>query len=332
MSTFMRTVRPFVGLDALQRLLDADATLLVGADVVEPDGTLTLTLEGFLLRDVVLQLGATDERYEEIVDALEARCAELGYATDGVELAVVASSPYLKISEVLARRRVAEMRGGDRRIALHGPPRPRALQSPRSGCSIDVYLVLSQHVEPRPLRPYLKGTWLAHVSFTLSSELAPIGFTPRPLTPEIRQKYLLPDETVRFVTFEDEESPLDADSSETALLMYLDADMLAKMAVGSSKPGSQLFQLELFLDAVRTIVDRAHADERLFGSTLDDLRNTLMGRLIEGVSKRPGVSNEQRRIDMENALELLKIRPLSFLGRVEATIGYRKLLDEVLDQ
>jgi hypothetical protein len=170
------------------------------------------------------------------------------------------------------------------------------------------------------------------VSFGLSSELAPIGFTPRPLTPEIRAKYVLPDETVRYVTLEGDESPLDPDSSETTLLMYVDADVLAKMAVGSSKPGSQLFQLELFLDAIRTIVERSVDDERLRVSTIDELGNTLIGRLIEGMGRRPGQSLEQRRVDMENLLELLRTKPLSFLGRVEATVGYRKMLDEVLDQ
>jgi hypothetical protein len=331
-STFMRTVRPFVGLDALQRIVDSTLTLQVGTDTLQPDSMSTLTHEGFLLREVVLQLGETDEAYAELGAALVQKCAELEYDPAAVELVVVASSPYLKIAELLVRRKVAEFADTERRIVLHGPPRPRALRSPRSGCTIDVYLLLGSSAQPRPLRPWRKGTWLAQVSFTISSDLAPIGFTPRPLTAQVRKDNELPDDTVRFVVFDGDESPLDPNTSETALLMYVDPDVLAKMAIASSKPASQLFQLQLFLDAVRAIVERCHEDEKLKSTSLDELGETLLGRLVEGVSKRPGVSTEQRRIDMENTLELLKSKPMSFIGRVEATIGYRKMLNEVLDQ
>ena len=331
MSTETRTVRPFVGLDGLQRILSA-ATLLVGPDRLSHGESVTLTTEGFMLRTVTLELAADDELFALTQDGLTHQLSSVGYDPADVEMVAVLSSPYLKIAEVALRCSLSDLAGTGRSIDVSGPDRPRALQSPRSGCNIDLYLVLSRHVERRPLKPWRKGTWLAHTSYSLSSELAPVGFTPRALTSELRAQFQLADDVVRYIVFEDEESPLEAGSSETSLAMYVDQDVLAKMSASSSTPGSQLFQLQLFLDAVRAILDAANGDETIGALSYGDLDDTLFGRLITGLTRRPGQTADDARADGEGLFDTARNQPDLFMAHAEAVVGYRKVLNEVLDQ
>lgn len=333
MSTETRTVRPYAGLDGLQRIVNNEFALHVGPERVAPGESLTLTAEGFLLREIAVEMSSSDELFEVMQLGLAQHLASIGFNPADLELVVIASSPYMKIADVLVRCPLDRLAPLGRRLVLSSPKRPRALSSPRSGCAIDVYVVLSHDVPQVPLRPWRRGTWFARASFSLSSELAPIGFTPRPLTAQARKDLgNLSDDTIRFIQFEDDDTPLTVESSTSSLAIYVDEVVLAKLSASSETPASQLFQLQLFLDAVAEILRVAREQEGFGVVTLEDLEDTLFGRLLDGLSRHAQHTPVQR---LEAQLALLshaKNQPHVFMAHAEAAVGYRKLLNEVLDQ
>jgi hypothetical protein len=330
-STQTRTVRPFVGLDPLQRILSSNAHLLVGTDRLEDDETLIVNADSFLIRPIAIELALDDDLYDVVKLGLVGQARALGFEPGQLELVVVATSPYLKIAEILLRCPFDCLDGHPRVFPLAEGSRPRAFSSPRSGCTVDLYVVLADQVERRPLRPWRRGTWLARTSYAIASELAPVGFTPRPLSDEVRDHYGIAPDAVRFITFEEDESPLDPGTSEGALLMYVDTDVLARLAAGANKAASELFQLQLFLDAVVVILEVARADERFESMVLSDLDDSLFGRMIDGFSRNAKQTSEEREAVANGLLSLAKESPDVFMTHVEHAIGLRKTLNEVLD-
>jgi hypothetical protein len=330
-STESRTIRPFAGLGVIDDILSSTCSLQVGPERLAPGMSIVLNHEGFLVREVVLELGQSDDVFDALQIGLSKHVGELEFGLDEVELVVIASSPYLKIADVIIRERLDHLSALGRRITL-SDPRPRALRTPRSGCQLDVYLLLGRAVEPRPLRPWRKGTWLAHCTFNIASELAPVGFSPRPLTRERRELDGLSPETVRLVVFENDDSPLEPGTDENSLALYVDEDVLAKLSVSSNTPASELFQMQLFLDAVAAILHAARADERFPSISLDDLDDSLFGRVLDGLSRRPGQTLEQRRQTSDILLQHARTRPDLFIAHAEAVTGMRKKLNEALDQ
>lgn len=329
MSSEQRTIRPFVGLDGFQRILD-QFRLAVANDRVEPDDSIRLTPEGFLLRPVSLELAGDDELYEFARIGLGLCATELGFELSDLELVVIASSPYLKIADIVVRQPLDQLADLGRSISLTSPSRPRALRAMHNGCTVDAYVCLGANLPQKPLLPWRRGTWLAKISFGISSELESIGFSPRPLTEEEREKRNLPKGLLRFIEL-GEQSPLDEGTDDSTLQMWVDAEVLAKLSASSSSPAAKAFQLQLFLDAVIVILDAARADDRLTSSTVDDLHDTLFGRLITGLSRHAGQTVEQRRAIETALLASARDAPELFIAHTEAKIEMKKMMNEVLD-
>ena len=329
MSSEQRTIRPFAGLDAFQEIFN-QFRLIVGTDRVEPDDAIRLTREGFVLRPVSLELSATDELFELSILGLGRRSAELGFQLSDLELVITASSPYLKIADIVTRHPLSRFSELERSVSLTSPTRPRALHALHSGCTIDAYLCLASDLPQLPLRPWRRGTWLAKVSFGITSESQPIGFSPRPLTEADRKRLDLPDGVLRFIDLGDV-SPLDEGTNESSLDMWVDAEVLAKLSASSGSAPAKLFQLQLFLDAVLVILDGARLDPQLRVCTIEDLHGTLFGTLIEGLSRRPGQTVEQRKTAAQELLHVARDKPQLFIAHAEATIGLKKMMNEALD-
>lgn len=325
MSSEQRTVRPFVGLDDFETSV-AGFRLHVGDDVIEPGDRVVLSRESYSLRRIALELAPDDGEFDSLKSRLVSAAAAIDLDPSVLDLIVVGASSYLKISEVLLRESLADLVLLDRLVEISVTPRPRSLSTPHSGSKLDVYVCLNQNVDKVPLRPWRRGSWLAHADFRIETELASAGFTPRALTPEVAEKELgVPAGTTRFIRMAEGASPLDGDSSEDQVEMWVNASLLGQMAANNSTKSARLLQAQLALDAVAAILKAAHETDELQSSTFADIEDSLFGRVIELVAQKRGTRAE-RLVRCKSMFSLAQDpeQTTKFLAYAEDAIGLTK--------
>lgn len=320
MSSETRVVRPYLAVDRFQAALDG-LSLEIGSEIAFPGERMTLSSAAFLGEPMTLRLGDLEVFKKDLAAAAES--AEV--ALDNTELLVIARTPYLRMSDFVAQVPVPELNSAE--IVLRKAD-VRALRTPQGGCDVECAVVLRGEQDPRPLRPHLKGTWLGRVVFALRTDLGELGFTPRPLTDEIRDQYQLPEGALRFVALEGDLN--DATGLDDMVQLYLEPSILAELNQGASSPAGKTLQQQLFLDVVGAIV-------RNFGkSTAADLDFEELNPVLQGVVKfvagRPqqGESESRRRTRLLWALAILKDQPETFMSHVEAGTAIVQDLTKVL--
>ncbi|MEX0826151.1 MAG: hypothetical protein WD184_05315 [Acidimicrobiia bacterium] len=279
MSRETRTVRPFVGLDALERCLD-HTTLYFGQEPCEPNSSLAADIEihEFLIRPVSLEW-VPEGQFEAFRAGLLEACVAAGIAPESVSLAAVAMSGFLKLSQVVLNVSLVELDRLDRVVDLAADPRPDPFRTPFNGFGVDVYLLLSEAVDARPLKPSKKGTWLSRVSFRIDTHLAPALLPPTPLTGELRQQLGLPARTLRYLQFGDHDL-LEPYREQEQPVFYVDEDILAQLSVRRTSAASKAIQLQLAQDFVAAVVRRAAGQPDLETVAYDDVRESLLGSVI----------------------------------------------------
>jgi hypothetical protein len=323
MSSETRIVRPYVGIDRLTAALD-DARLFVGQNEYQSGSSVIVPLESFLMRPVSLVLSPSDDEFEALATDLARGVQELDLAPDDVDVVVVASTPYLKLTEVVSQVRLSKLEEAGRVLLLTDQGRPRPLQTPHGGYSIDVYLALADQREPIALRPWRKGTWLARTRFSVTTDLGSVGFVPRPLTSEVKEELGLPAGAVRYVVLEDE-TPLLSEVSDDAVQLFVDSDLLAQMSAAPRSPASQAIQLQLFVDAIRAILDAADDDESFQDlMSVADVEGSLLQRIMAMVAGR-GVSESDSdfRDRQDEFLKMARTSRARFMAHVEETCRLR---------
>jgi hypothetical protein len=315
MSSETRVIRPFTGVDHFERML-ADARLFVGMDGHEAGSRVTLSTEDYLTRPIELALATEGEQFENALDHLATGLQDLDLQGPDVSLIAVASSPTMKMTDIVANESLANPRQISRVIPVADRQRPRALMAPRGGCNLSFFVYLNRSLEATPLRPWRKGTWLARADFRLRSDLGASGFTPRPLDDEQRDRLELHRKTVRYVEIDDE-SLISESADLSTLEVWVDADLLAQLNVNSKTPAAETFQRQLFIDAVAAIV--YSASRLLENETYLDLEETLVGRVIDLVAGDKA-SNEAR----DACVSMIKNGPARFVALAEGAIDFRR--------
>lgn len=328
MSSEERVVRPYLGVDRIQHVLDG-VVILVGNDTVEPDGRLDLSTFDYVTRPVALSFAGEGVPLDEIREALSTGVEHVGVPLDDAELLALVSTSRLKISEIVWRLPLSQIGRLPAVVPIaEGEVRPAPLRTPFGGARIDLYVLLRRSRSPEPLRPWRKGTWLGRSSYEIGTDIGEIGFQPLPLDDTIRAKYSLPSNTTRYIRVE---SVLDPDVDVDAVELFVDQDLLAHLAQNSSLPAAKAFQRELFLDAAQAIVLQAVRSPELEEKSAEELESSLVGRLIALVAGRvPGERNAQRRQRRDIALSLLRSEPMRFMACLEAEIGSKADLADAL--
>ena len=210
-------------------------------------------------------------------------------------------------------------------VPLSYPERPRALRAPHGGADLRVYFCLNKHLHPRPLSPWRKGTWLGQQEYRVRSDLSGSGFVPIRMTDDDREHLGIPKDTARFVTLDDGD-PFDIDPPTDIVKLYVDGDLLDRLAVATSTPVGKHIQRQLFLDATSAIVFAAHRrfaeDPGLGTQHVDDFRGSLVHKLTEVVASKgmDSASRDQRQTEFCR----LRDTPTAFLAQIEAKTGMRK--------
>jgi hypothetical protein len=277
MSSETRLVRPFRDAVRTQKVLENEVTIRLFdaerlAGEIVAGSTIRVPAEQLQTRRIVLS-GLN----ENLADAISRDLVDLKEVDDSnVELIIVASSSYLKKTEVLRRCRVSSFSSLESEMQLFSP----IFECIHHGWEIIVVLVLSKNQVPKVGLPWRKGTWLAKVHFTVANPVEGIGFTPRPLTEEVRKRFSLHPQTTRYSANVDGVSVMDCSSLDEAIEYYVDEDLMIQLSSNPSSPFSVLEQTRIFLDAMSFVVSEISRTEEFADSTLIDLEGNLAHKIL----------------------------------------------------
>lgn len=193
MSRETRTIRPFVGVEALGRAFDR-SLLHFGKETCPPGGNQVVEIspQEFLARQVTLSLAPDDESFEMFKEELRMAADEAGLPLEALSLLIVARSAFLGITDTVLNRSLDDLVDLQRRIDLVGSKRSPALRAPFGGFVVEAFLYLERPLEAQPLRPHRRGTWLAKARYGISTSLGPAVLPITPLTEETRARLRLP--------------------------------------------------------------------------------------------------------------------------------------------
>ena len=318
MSTETRIVRPYVGGQEFQQMLDS-CTLRCADGVIEGGGEVSVSLDEYLNYPFALLLEAVDwSLVENGASALELDPAD-------IDLLVLVAAPRLRFVDTIFRQDLSDTASMPEQIALSSPERARALRAPHGGADLKVYFCLNKDLEVRPLSPWRRGTWLGQHDYRVRSDLSGSGFVPIRMTDDDREHLGIPKDTARFVTLDDGD-PFDVDPPTDIVKLYVDGDLLDRLAVATGTPVGKHIQRQLFLDATSAIVFAAHRriaeDPGLRAQHVDDFRGSLVHKLTELVASKglDSASRDRRQTEFHR----LGNAPTAFLAQIEAKTGMRK--------
>ena len=327
MSTETRTIRPFLGIGALEDVLEGAVLHFGPASVPAGKGvTVDLAPHEFLIRPVAIQWAEDGVGFEQLKQKIVHGAARAELPLDSLSLVVVANSTFLKIAEIVFSLPADELDKLTRITSLTEPVRPKAFQAPYSGFRVDIYLLLNRELPARPLRPHRLGTWIARAEFRVETTLGPAVLPPQPLTDEVRARYRLPTKTARYIDFGDHDVLLPYAEQEPPAF-YVDEKLLAELNARRSSPVSKALQLQLAIDFVTAVIRRATYTPDFNGQRFDDLRGTLLGNAIR-LAAGPGASVQE----LDALVRKTKESPEYVIARVEHFIDIQSAFIGCLDE
>lgn len=295
MSTWSRTIRPFVGIGGLQDVM-SQSLLHFGTEPCPADGNLHVDVSPheFLLRPVILDWTTDDESFTTFRLDLVAGANEAEIPLEDIELVTVASTPFLRVSEIVFRHPLQELDTLPRSVPLiQGPRRPRAFSAPHNGFRVDSFLALARSRQRVPLRPFRKGTWLSRARFVVTTTMAAAILPPAPLTAEVRQRLQLPAKTMRYVEWNDHDV-LEPQSGQVDPVLYVDENLLAQLNSRRGSTTSRSIQVQLVVDVLSQILQRAaESGDEVRTRTYEDVRDSLVGSVIR-IAAGPGATDARR--------------------------------------
>ena len=322
MSHEARTIRPFLGLDEVSRVFD-NSSLYFGMDHCPARGSISLVIdpEEYARRPVILEWAPEDD-FDHFVKRLRDVPDDTGIPTEALSLLITASTTYLKKTEVVMLQDLIDLSPLQPKQSLVDGHRPAPFLTGHHGSSVDVYLVVNRDLEPAPLRPWRKGTWLAHAKFSLLTSIGRSMFRPTPLTKEVREELGLDGRTLRYFDIGDHDVLEPYDSQPEPPRFYVDEQLLAELSANAHSPTSKSLQLQLVLDFMTAVINEsARRREDLETLSYDDIEESLLGRVLR-VAVGPGA----RPTDRQALLSRVRNEPAKAVARAEHTVDLQKAL------
>lgn len=318
MSSETRIVRPYVGGEEFQQMLDS-CTFRCADQVVEGGGEVSVNLDEYLNYPFALLIDEVDW------SLVTAGASALDLQVSDIDFLVLVAAPRLRFVDIIFRRDLGSVGTMPDHVPLSLLERPRALRAPHGGADIRAYFCLNRNLPPRPLSPWRKGTWLGQQNFRVRSGLSGSGFVPIRMTDDDRDHLGIPKDAARFATLDDAD-PFDLDPGSDVVKLYVDGDLLDRLAVAAATPVGKHIQRQLFLDAASAIVFAAHRrfsqEPELETQHVDDFRGSLVHKLVELVAGKgmDSASQDHRQTEFRR----LRDAPTAFIAQIEAKTGMRK--------
>lgn len=323
MTTASRTIRPYQGLSSLSTILD-NSILHFGTDFCPAHKRLHIELHPheFLLRPVTLEWAPDDVAFQEFLERVKHGLGAAGLEPNTVELVVIAKSSYLKLADLVFRRRASDLSALPRRIEVTRA-QARALSAPYSGFEVVAAFALACDLPRAALKPYRKGTWLTRATFGVDTRLSHVVFSPVPLTPEIRTSLQIGAKATRFIDLDNHDITQPVESQEEPKF-YVDAELLAQLNVRRSSPMSKALQVQLAVDFVTSVIRHAYEAE-LKALRYEEIRSSLLGsvvRMLAGESADESKNNE--------ILAMILDRPTQAIANIEHVFNVTKIYADAL--
>jgi hypothetical protein len=318
MSTETPIVRNFIGLDELEGLISEfqlTVNLGYGNQILAQGGDVVPVGLGDI-RDIGLSL-QTKADTASLLQAI----GKAGLKAEDVSLYVVVEGRFLKNRDLLHQVSILQITETIP-IVQWKSPRPDSMNDRRHGFDIQVVFALNKQIEHVPLRPRRLGTILAETSFGVKSTKLGEGFSPQPLTAEVRGNRL-PKGTVLWV------EPLgllfDAESLDEAVTVYIDEDLHSDIGTLRTKE-SKMVQVQLALEALAQIVFIASLELADREISEDDEQSVLGQYLYSQMSMLTGVSIKEPR----DALVKVKNEPTTVAAQFTSQLKYKAMIQTLL--
>lgn len=319
MSWEVRTVRPFQIGDSLERVLE-DTVFRFGADECPAGGRIQVDdIDDYHRRQAELAWSSEHE-FECFKISLSDMIAEIGIDPGALALLVTISTSYLKISEVCFSHPLSDLDSLPATVNLSNP-RPKALRTGFHGANVAAYLLLTEDIDPLPLRPWRKGTWLARAVFRLISTSPTSLFRPTPLDQTQRDRLGLPPGVARYLDLGDY-VPSQSYDDLNLPTFYVDKELLDSLAVRPNSRLSRFVQVQLVQDFIWGVLrSPAVQEEELGHLSWVDIADTLLGRLLSLIAGSR--ASDKKRYEL---IKRVQKRPDEVLALAEDAIGLRKEL------
>lgn len=322
MNSEHRIIRPFRDMQSAQGWMDRTlkCRLLHGDErIVDLSPGETARMDANVLRGSTVQVVA-DGGWGGLRKAL---LEDLGQMSDLRESQIIlvfaVRTSYLKRLEVVKMLHPTEIGHQSEVIRLEST----LFRAVHHGWRLDVLLALGEELRYRPGLPWRKGSWLARARFEVADPLEGMGFTPRPLTDEIREAYGLPADATRYIRIIDDQTILECTALDELLEYYVDEQLLSRLSNDPTSDPSRLEQTRIFLDAASFLIRKAHSEDGFEESRLDDVDGTVIDKFLRYLA---GDEAEGRR----RWLTAWKNDPERVLAAVESQTGLAKLLNRQL--
>lgn len=318
MSSETRLIRPYKGGQEFQHILDT-CRLRCADGLVEGGGELHVSLDDFLNFPFELRVDDFDS------ELVERGCDALRLPPDAVDLIAFCVAPRLRLVDIVFQRDLSDLSDFPRRLAVDSRQRLRAFRAPHGGADLRIYFCLNRSLPQRALYPWRKGTWLGRQEFSIRSDLSGVGFVPIRMTPEDRDHFGIPKDVTRYVTLDDHD-PFDCQPAADVVKLFVDGELLDRLAVAAATPVGKHIQRQLFLDATVSIVfavqTRLQEDSSLRTQHVDDFAGSVMHKLTEIVAGKgvDAATRDLRQMEFRRMCD----SPTAFIARVEARTGLRE--------
>jgi len=329
MSRENRDVRPFIDLSELEMELETCLTIRVipktssRTDPLICKAWATTRVEPQTLATADVQLHLPeDQLIQPMVKMVRDFARNLGQKDDSaLSVVLYGSSPFLRFTDELQRWRIEDIecwRGGLSLIPQG--KRPRCLRLPQNGTRFDLVVILDRQLKNSPGLPWRLGTWLAQLQFTLANPAEGIGFSPIPLTDEIREEFELSRGSLFFPRVKPNQPDWQqANYFDDFAEFYVDSEVLDQLAAAPREQQSAIIQTQIFLHALNFLIMEFQKDDRRDSITLGEINDGLMGRLLRVVS---GESQGE----LEAWLTVLKQDSARFMAAIESATDIKNVM------
>lgn len=329
MSRENRDIRPFIDLAELEAMWEEFVTIrVIPKTSGQPDplicsawSTQRIEPQTLATSDIHIHL-PSDQVVLPMLKIAEAFAKRLGLKdASAFSVVLYGTSPFLRFTDELLRCSVSEIenwRGGQSLVG--SGKRPRSLLLPHNGTRFDLVVVLNQSLKKATGMPWRLGTWLAHLQFTLANPAEGIGFTPFPLTDELRAEFGISTGTLFYPRVKPNQPDWQrANYFDDFGEFYVDSEILDHLAVAPREQQSATIQTQIFLHALNFLVMEFQRDDRRDSISLAEINDGLMGRLLRVVS---GESQNE----LEAWLDVLRQEPNKFMAAVESATDIRNVM------
>lgn len=323
-----RTVRPYDGVSNVQTIFDS-FTLKIGEEVCRSGATILISEQIFNDNSIQIQLADSHETYLRFVEELLSATQRLEISKDDIVLIAVCTSPFRRLAEVIFSISLSDIEEMQHRKTIAGRlgHRPEVMSTAFHGFTLAINLCLSRTIPRRPLRPSLKGTWLARATFRVHTNIGDSGFCIEPLNEEIRERFNLEPGVIRYVELSDPTNPAINDED---MSLYVDEDLLAQLTISPNTPGALVIQRQLFLDVITAIIYRSSIELANKGEDLKTsmISGSVLDRILDRAARDDnGVVDENNK---ESFFWMVVKHPNKFVAEIESwmssgDLGTRKL-------